>query len=320
MDTRTLPTPSPEDVSGWERALYAFLAEKERRSGSRRTVEGYARMLRHFFGTAGQPPDRITSQDVFAWAYGAGISGRQPSSVTIGARLACLSSFYRFLIRMGAVDANPCDALERPRVSPSPPRGLSAEEIRRLLDAIPETPSGLRDRAIVLTLVLTGRRRAEVLNLRAGDLSVEDGRTWYRYRGKGGKTGRRELPEPALRAVSRALSAYGLELATMPPEASLWPARRGDARGITSGTFYGNLQHYFRLAGLEPAGVHVLRHSAAKLRRDAGESVEEVSRFLDHSSLAVTTVYLRRLEGQADAGWAKVAEVRPTPCARGAAP
>ena len=40
---------------------------------------------------------------------------------------------------------------------------------------------------------------------------------------------------------------------------------------------------------------------------DVGESVEEVSRFLDHSSLAVTSVYLRRLEGQADTGWAKVA-------------
>jgi hypothetical protein len=42
--------------------------------------------------------------------------------------------------------------------------------------------------------------------------------------------------------------------------------------------------------------------------RDAGESVEDVSRFLDHSSLAVTSVYLRRLEGEADRGWAKVAE------------
>jgi hypothetical protein len=39
-----------------------------------------------------------------------------------------------------------------------------------------------------------------------------------------------------------------------------------------------------------------------------GESVEEVSRFLDHSSLAVTTVYLRRLEGQGDRSWQKVAE------------
>jgi integrase len=52
----------------------------------------------------------------------------------------------------------------------------------------------------------------------------------------------------------------------------------------------------------------VFRHSAAKLRRDAGETVEEVSRFLDHSSLAVTSVYLRRLEGEHDSGWNAVAQ------------
>ena len=62
-----------------------------------------------------------------------------------------------------------------------------------------------------------------------------------------------------------------------------------DLHGITSGTFYGNLLRYFKAAGLPPSGVHIFRHSAAKLRREAGESVEQVSRFLDHSSLAVTT-------------------------------
>jgi integrase len=62
-----------------------------------------------------------------------------------------------------------------------------------------------------------------------------------------------------------------------------------------------------RKVNLPRSGVHVFRHSGAKLRRDVGESVEDVSRFLDHSSLTVTTVYLRRLEGQADTGWAKVA-------------
>jgi hypothetical protein len=35
--------------------------------------------------------------------------------------------------------------------------------------------------------------------------------------------------------------------------------------------------------------------------------VENVSRCLDHRSLAVTPVYLRRLEGQQDLGWSKVA-------------
>jgi integrase len=51
----------------------------------------------------------------------------------------------------------------------------------------------------------------------------------------------------------------------------------------------------------------VLRHTAAKLRRDAGASIEAVSSFLDHSSLAVTSVYLRRVEGETDRTWPDVA-------------
>jgi site-specific recombinase XerD len=254
------------------------------------------------------PPDRVTSPDVFAWAYGVGLSGKEPSQVTIGARIACLSSFYRFLIRMGAATSNPCDALERPKVQLAPPKGLAADDIRRLLAVIPETPQGLRDRAIVLTLTLTGRRRAEVLNMKVGDLSVEDGRVMYAYRGKGGKRGKRELPQPAYDAIRAALLAFRRDMAAMPPDASLWPSSAASGRGLTSGTFYSRLQRYLTAAGLSRAGVHVFRHSAAKLRRDAGESVEAVSAFLDHSSLQVTSVYLRRLEGVEDKGWAKVAE------------
>jgi hypothetical protein len=79
-------------AAGWERTLYAFLTEKERRSGSLRTVQSDQRMLHDFFGHSGNTPDRVETQEVFAWAYGVGLSGRQPSSITIGARLACVSS------------------------------------------------------------------------------------------------------------------------------------------------------------------------------------------------------------------------------------
>jgi len=96
-------------------------------------------------------------------------------------------------------------------------------------------------------------------------------------------------------------------LETMRPDESLWSDTR-NGRGITSGTFYTNLRTYLREAGLPLADVHVFRHSAANLRRDAGETIEDVSRFLDHASLAVTTTYLRRLEGQEDNAWSKVAE------------
>ncbi|MGO9181163.1 MAG: tyrosine-type recombinase/integrase [Candidatus Limnocylindrales bacterium] len=295
---RLLPTGS-SDADRWDQALYAFLVEKGNRSGSRRTVEGYGRMLWPFFADLGKTPDRVTPADVLSWAHGVGKSGRTPSATTIGARIACLSSFYRFLIRMGLVTGNPCDALQRPRTSPAPARGLSAEDVRRLLAVVPDTVRGRRDRAILLTFVLTGRRRTEVIGLKAGDLTVENGTWFYAYRGKGGKRGRREFPQPAYEAIVRTLTDAGSELATMARDESLWQ--------ISSGTFYGRFRRYLQAAGLAPTGLHVLRHSAAKLRRDAGETVEQVSAFLDHSSLAVTTTYLRRLEGVEDRAWREVA-------------
>jgi site-specific recombinase XerD len=298
----------PDDrAAAWQHALYAFLAEKERRSGSRRTVEGYARMVQYFFAHAGKGPDKVRSPEVLAYAHGIGLSGRTPSSVTVGARIACLSSFYRFLVRMGMVTGNPCDALERPRIIASPPRGYGGDDVRKLLAVVPDTVAGRRDRAIILTLVLTGRRRAEVINLKAGDITAENGTAFYSYRGKGGKRGRRELPRPAFDAIERSLADIGKTPAAMRAEESLWQAGASE-RGVTSATFYNRLRRYQRAAGVGGSGVHIFRHTAAKLRRDAGESVEQVSAFLDHSSLAVTTIYLRRLEGQEDVGWGKVAE------------
>ena len=74
-------------------------------------------------------------------------------------RLAAISGFYDFARRMGLVDTNPAADVKRPRARQSAPRGLEAEELRRLLDVIPDTPGGKRDRAIILTATLAGLRR-----------------------------------------------------------------------------------------------------------------------------------------------------------------
>jgi len=68
-----------DTATGWQRALYAFLTEKQRRSGSHRTVEGYSRMLQDFFGRLGKQPNEVSSRDIFAYAHGPGLSGKQPS-------------------------------------------------------------------------------------------------------------------------------------------------------------------------------------------------------------------------------------------------
>ena len=179
MNLRLLPAVAPEDVPAWQQSVLAFLAEKERRSGSRRTVEGYSRMLWPFFADRGVTPDRVRAADVLAWVHGIGKSGRTPSSTTIGARIACLSSYFRFLIRMNLATANPCDALERPKSVQSVARGLSADEVRRLLVVVPDTIAGRRDRALLLTFILTGRRRSEVIGLTAGDISIDSETAFY---------------------------------------------------------------------------------------------------------------------------------------------
>ncbi len=55
--TTPLPALPSGDPSTWDQALYAFLVEKGNRSGSRRTVESYSRMLWPFF--AARTPDRV---------------------------------------------------------------------------------------------------------------------------------------------------------------------------------------------------------------------------------------------------------------------
>src|SRR5215210_5156890 len=229
MKPPLLPASVSGDPSTWDQALYAFLVEKGNRSGSHRTVESYSRMLWPFFATT--TPDRVSPAQVLAHAHDVGRSGRTPSSTTVGARIACLSSYYRFLIRMRLVTANPCDALERPRTVTAPARGYSAEEVRRILAVVPDTVAGRRDRAIILVLVLTGRRRAEVIGLRACDISMEGDTVFYAYRGKGGKQGRRELPSPAYDAIRATLADCRLDLETMDQTGSLWQAGAGP-RGV----------------------------------------------------------------------------------------
>ena len=108
-------------------------------------------MLQDFFGRSGKQPDTVTAQDIFVYAHSPGLSGKPPSAITIGARIAYISSFFRFLIRMDIVQSNPCDKLQRPQTSPSTPRCLSGAQVHKLLEVVPDSPIGLRDKAIILT-------------------------------------------------------------------------------------------------------------------------------------------------------------------------
>jgi len=109
------------------------------------------------------PPPEATTAHVHAFAYGPGPSGKEPSPSTVVVRLAAVSGFYDFARRMGLMPTNPATEVKRPKLRQPTPSGLDGGELRRLLKAILNTPAGIRDRAIVLTMVLSGLRRQEVM-------------------------------------------------------------------------------------------------------------------------------------------------------------
>ena len=221
------------------------------------------------------------------------------SSSTQTAELAGLRRFYRWARAEGLRPDDPSEGIRPPRREPyARARGLSAEEVARLLAAIPvESAAGLCLRALVLAYLLTGRRRSEVLNLRWRDLDLEGG--FYRYTGKGGKERQRVLPPLVRLAILVNAEAAGLERR---PEEAVFPGRWRDQP--VDGKYIGEqLRQAAELAGIPlERPLHTLRHSYARALRRVEAPLETVQTALDHSNLATTSIYLRQLEGQEDPG------------------
>ncbi len=111
----------------------------------------------------------------------------------------------------------------------SPHRALQREEAKLLLDAIDRhTALGKRDYALIMLLLRTGIRRAEVVALTIGDLVMEQG--YYVAiieHGKGNTRGFAKLPVEVRQVIDDYLAAAGREHAA--PEAPLFVSfRKGD--------------------------------------------------------------------------------------------
>jgi integrase/recombinase XerC len=95
--------------------------------------------------------------------------------------------FFNWLLAAGYIGESPFRSLRNVRLPQKIVRPFSAEDIVRLLACCdPGTAAGARDRAIVLTLLDTGVRCSELVQLTLDDLDLEAGRLRVLH-GKGNK-------------------------------------------------------------------------------------------------------------------------------------
>jgi integrase/recombinase XerD len=221
--------------------------------------------------------------------------GAAPRSVA--RYVAAVRGFYRFLVLDRRIDHSPADDLRAPRAWPGLPTYLSVEDVDRLLEA-PDasTPRGLRDRALIELLYATGLRVSELVRLKVGDVTLDQG--FLTCLGKGGKERMVPIGDSAVAWVRRWIAEGRGRM--LDGRTSAWLFLSGP-RGtpLTRVGFWKLLKRHGTAVGVgHVLSPHVVRHSFATHLLDRGADLRAIQMMLGHADLSSTQIYTHVLEAR----------------------
>ncbi len=276
-----------------EEHIEAFLEALRNRALSEHTLLNYKLDLRNFGAFVQLRDTRIEAIDhVFIRDYLNHLYERKLQKTSVARKLACLRTFFKFLVRDDRLKSNPAELISSPRLPKKLPSYLNEDEAAAVVE-MPDGSSvrGLRDRAILELLYASGLRVRELVGL--NDENVDMPQHLVRVFGKGKK----QRIVPFGEHAAAALMAYLLERdrhgLSQPEDSGHVPVfvsirgHRLDARDVQ------------RLVGrtrlLLPSGrrltAHTLRHSFATHLLERGADLRAIQELLGHSSLSTTQKY-----------------------------
>ena len=274
---------------------------------NRNTRRAYQRDVREFCRFVGiravAELRQVTRAHVIAWRRT--LEARALAGATVRRKLSALAALYDYLCEQNAVADNPVRGVQRPPAASGEGAtpALGDAQARALLDApTADTLKGLRDRAILATLLYHGLRRAELAALRIGDLQPRQGVLHLRVYGKRGKIRYVPAAPAALERINAWLAAAGH---AGDPGAPLFHAlsrRAGPLRPLHPNTINcAIVQVYGRKVGLDDiVTAHGLRATAATNALDHDADIAKVQEWLGHANISTTRLYDRRNTRAAD--------------------
>lgn len=238
----------------------------------------------------------VTRAHVIAWRNT--LLGKGIADSSIRRKLSAMKTPLRIIRWLGWHD--------RPR---APMKGRlrhsAMVKARMLLDALDlESLKGLRDRAIVATLLYHGLRREELCMLRIKDMHRREGIMHFKVRGKGrgGKKIRYIAVGPqALRFIEEYLkeAAHRDDLDGPLFRSVKNNSGRGKDTGLNPNSIYQDIVlKYAERTGItkDTHGfcVHSLRATAATNALNNGADIAQVQEWLGHSNVSTTRLYDKR--------------------------
>lgn len=252
---------------------------------------------------------QVSRAHILAWRRE--LEQRALAGATIRRKLSALSSLFDALCEANAVAGNPVDGVKRPKVaSQEGSTPAIGDHQARMLLAAPDssTLKGMRDRAMLATLLYHGLRRAELCGLRLGDIQERRGVRHLRVLGKGSKIRYVPLHPAAAGAVAIYLDTAGHGDDKAAP---LFQSDSNNSRGqaITEDGVYKMLVKYASKVGIDVDGFgpHALRATAITNALEHDADLEKVQDWVGHANIATTRMYDRRKHRAEDSPTFKVA-------------
>lgn len=203
-------------------------------------------------------------------------------------KLSSLKSFYRYLYKEGAVDANPTRAVKPPKAEKVLPAFLSTQQVEELLSnpSLNEASfESVRNRLLIDMLYQTGIRRSEVVGLKLVDVSLD--LCQLKVRGKGNKERIVPFGEGLLHTIEQYLSLRE-KMACKCDSFFVTLA----CEQMSGDEVYQIVRSVLQeIPNLVRFGPHVLRHTFATELLNGGADLPAVKELLGHSSLSTTVRY-----------------------------
>lgn len=262
-----------------------------------RTQSGYLREVKKLAAYYHLSPDQLSEQQVGEYLLHL-INDCNFAPGTLGVAYSGIKFFYTVTEPR---DWNVLRKLRRPKQK-TLPAVLTIDEVHRLIGAVRQH----RNAAYFWTVYSLGLRLNEGLHLRVGDLDSQRMMV-HVHRGKGAKD--RYLPLP--KSTLTVLRQYWV---THRHPTLLFPAVGRNRKVITTSlrpmgptTVQGCLNQVVEQLGIRKnVSPHTLRHSIATHLFEAGVSLRWIQKFLGHSSLQTTLLYLHLTDDGEDNGRAKL--------------
>ena len=279
---------------------------------SENTKRAYMSTIKEFFGV--HDLDEITAYDIQGvtpeianlWTRKQFESGMSPS--TINRKLSALHNFYKFLCRksIGVCSYNPfstdegCIRFKNAQRDYTNKRILEPYEINKMfIEARKDTSIvGVRDLLVLELLATTGMRRAEVCNIKLGDIQKTSGKHVVDIVGKGDKHRLIVLTDDIYALIKSYLKLREVTLLDKDLPLIVSHSTNGDpTKHVNEQTIYRIVKKYAELAGIDPETLspHCFRASFSTLAyNELGMSIEDIRDLMGHSASSTTAIYIKK--------------------------